>query len=347
MVASKADGDNFFNFDQDLFIKELAKVINSLVPRLDRVVKSYVRFNVFFFFLLIAEISLLLGFFGFLLQSSLVAIALSLIFLTVFSYFILKTYLIAKKPEQFDDFVERFARGAESLIKYREGIPEHHFALATAYSKMASALNRREYLFFKPPAIFDALSPTCEKISCSLFWHDFHQMKELLLKKSIEEHLKLIRCEPTSLEVHASLASAYINLSSIYQDPKETEGYDSDMWIPKNKYTPFMKEQFNQIAKRAIEEFKILESYAPNDPWVHSQLAYSYHDLNMPLEEIVEWEAIIKLRPDDKECLFKLGKLYFLQGMNGKGLRVYEELRASNYKKAEELIKYYGSWNLS
>ncbi|CRX37485.1 tetratricopeptide repeat protein [Estrella lausannensis] len=345
MVASKADGDNFLSFDQEVFVKELTKVIQSLVPRLDRVVNSYVRFNLFFLLLLSTEVSLLLGFFGFLLQSSLVAIALSLIFLTVFSYFILKTYLIAKKPEQFDDFVERFARGAESLIKYREGIPEHHYALATAFSKMAAALNRREYAFFKPPMIFSAFSPTCEKISCNLFWQDFHQMKEMLLKRSIEEHLKLIRCEPTNLEVHASLASAYINLSNLYHDPRESEGYDSEIWIPANKYTPALKEKFSLIAKRAIEEFKILESYAPNDTWVHSQLAYSYHDLNMPLEEIGEWEAIIRLRPDDKESLFKLGKLYFSQGMNGKGLRIYEELRASNYTKAEELIKYYGSWN--
>jgi len=142
--------------------------------------------------------------------------------------------------------------------------------------------------------------------------------------------------------VHASVANAYVNLSSLYVDPRKTEGYEEDIWIPQNKYTQLFQERFQEISKKAIEEFKILEAYAPMDPWVHTQLAYSYHDLNLPEEEIKEWEAVIRLRPDDKEGLYRLGKLYFSQGLNAKGLKVYEELRLSNYKKAEELIKHYG-----
>ena len=189
MVTTNAEGDPFFTIDHDVFFTELSKVIHSLLPRLDKAVKAYVWFNVFFLLLLIGELSLLCGFFGILVQSALVAIALSLIFLTVFAYFILKMVLFAKKPEQFEDFVERFTRGAQSLIKYHQGIPEHHFALANAYNKMAHAIHRREYLFFKPPAFLESLSPTCEKLSCTLFWHDFHMIKELFLKKTIEEHL--------------------------------------------------------------------------------------------------------------------------------------------------------------
>lgn len=342
MVSSKAEGDAFFTFNNDLFLAELSKVIGSLLPRLDKVVKSYVLFNILFLFLLTLEIFFLCGFFGLLVQSSLVAVGLSLIFLTVFAYFILKIYLLAKKPEQFEDFVDRYTRGAESLLKYREGMPEHHFAMANAYNRMAASLHRREYGFFKPPLFLDVLAPTLEKLSCFLFWNDFHLMKELVLKKAIEQHLLLVRSEPTNLDVHASLANAYITLSSLYVDPRMTEEYDSDIWIPKNKYTPLFVEKFKEEAVKAIEEFKILESYAPNDPWVHTQLGLCYHDLNMPQEEIKEWEAIIKLCPDDKEGLFRLGKLYFSQGMNAKGLRIYEELQLSNYKKAEELIKHYG-----
>lgn len=342
MVSSKAEGDAFFKIDNDIFLAELSKVIHSLLPRLDKAVKSYVWFNVFFLLLLIAEISFLCGFFGLLVQSSLVAIALSLIFLTAFAYFVLKLALFAKKPEQFDDFVERFARGARSLIKYRDGIPEHHFAMNNAYNRMAQTIHRREYTYFKPPRFLEVLAPTLEKLSSYLFWHDFHMIKELFLKKAIEEHLFLIRCEPTNLDVHASLANAYVNLSNLYIDPRTIEDYESDVWIPKSKYTPHFKEKFKESSLKAIEEFKILASFAPNDPWVHTQLAYSYHDLNLPEEEIKEWEAVIRLRPDEKEGLYSLGKLYFSQGMNAKGLKVYEELKSSNYKKAEELIKHYG-----
>ena len=103
------------------------------------------------------------------------------------------------------------------------------------------------------------------------------------------------------------------------------------------------KQKFRSIAERAIEEFKILSDYAPEDPWVHAQLAYSYRDLQMPKEEIREYETILQLCPEDKETLFKLGKLYFEQGQNAKGLQVYETLKRSNYKNAENLIHFYGT----
>ncbi len=112
---------------------------------------------------------------------------------------------------------------------------------------------------------------------------------------------------------------------------------------PPKKYSKSFKQKFRLTAEKAIEEFKILSDYAPHDPWVHAQLAYSYRDLQMPKEEIKEYEAILQLCPDDKETLFKLGKLYFEQGQNAKGLKIYETLKFSHYKKAESLIHFYGA----
>jgi tetratricopeptide (TPR) repeat protein len=168
-------------------------------------------------------------------------------------------------------------------------------------------------------------------------------MQEILLQSSIEEHIQLVQCEPTSLDIHAALANAYVTLSSIYLDPRKTENYDSDRWIPSKKYSLASEKKFREIAEKAIEEFKILNEYAPNDPWVHMQLAYSYHDLQMPVEETAEYEITLKLRPDDKETLFKLGCLYFTQGRNADGLKVYERLKNANFKRAEQLITYYGT----
>jgi hypothetical protein len=37
--------------------------------------------------------------------------------------------------------------------------------------------------------------------------------------------------------------------------------------------------------------------------------------------------------------------LYFQQGFNAKGLRVYEELKKTHFKKGESLLKYYGSYH--
>ena len=70
-------------------------------------------------------------------------------------------------------------------------------------------------------------------------------------------------------------------------------------------------------------------------------LAYQ-HDFSE--EEIKEYETILSLCPDDKDTLFKLGMLYFQQGFNAKGLRAYERLKRSNYRKAEDLIKFYGAY---
>ena len=61
-------------------------------------------------------------------------------------------------------------------------------------------------------------------------------------------------------------------------------------------------------------------------------------------KEIKEVELLLKLRPQDKEILYRLGSLYFSQGLNAKGLQIYEELKRTNYKKAEDLISSYGSF---
>jgi tetratricopeptide (TPR) repeat protein len=132
-------------------------------------------------------------------------------------------------------------------------------------------------------------------------------------------------------------------LSGLYAAPRKEENAEEVIWFPDNKYIAEMDRKFRDAAECAMEEFKILNDYAPHDPWVHAQLAYSYHDLQMYQEEIAEYEIIFKLCPDDKETMFKLGMLYFQQGLNAKGLRIYEELKRSHYKKAENLIKYYGS----
>jgi tetratricopeptide (TPR) repeat protein len=104
--------------------------------------------------------------------------------------------------------------------------------------------------------------------------------------------------------------------------------------------------KFCSAAKRAIEEFKIINNYAPNAPWVHEQMAYSYRDLKMPIEEIQAYEMILLLNPTEVEILFKLGVLYFQLGRNADGLRIYEQLRKLHASKGENLITHYGSYSV-
>jgi len=343
MATSKVEGEGYFHLNNENYYHQLNKIINSILPQFDKIVYRSIFIHCFFLFALMFESLAIICFLGLLIQTSFFALALVLFFLTLFSYLMIRLYLETQKSENYELYTERFARGVQEMINYRDGIPEHHIAMATAYTKLTTALQGREYQYFQPPSWLYSLAGSLEKLSCWCFWKDTHHVKEILLSKAIAEHIKLVKSEPTSLDIHAALANSYVMLSSLYMNPKKTDTYDDDRWVPSNRFTDEDEEKFRLTAEKAIEEFNILNDYAPNDPWVHRQLAYSYHDLQMPEDEIREYEIILKLRPDDNETLFKLGSLYFQQGHNAKGLKAYERLKLANYKKAEHLITFYGA----
>jgi tetratricopeptide (TPR) repeat protein len=330
--------------DKPIYQEQLKKIFDPVFAECDAIMQRYALFNLFFMSLCAFEVILVAFFFAFLAQSLILALSLSAVFFTFFAFFTLRVYFQTKKPEQLKALKDQYVAACKSLLNYQEGTSEHYIALANACCKLANRLHGREYNYYYPPGWLSFMTPMFERLSCWLHWVDLHLMKELLLQESVNEHIKRVKCQPTSLEAHAALANAYVMLSGLYLDPRTMEGYDDEHWIPEDKYNEEFDEKFRSIAERAIEEFKILGEYAPDDPWVHSQLAYSYHDLRMPLEEIKEYETIQKLIPDDKDNLYKLGMLYFEQGLNAKGLRVYEELKKAHYKRAESLIKHYGSY---
>lgn len=331
-------------FDKQQYHEQISTLWEPALRKLNRLIRNHVLLNIAFLLIGSSELLLFLSFFAFFSQSAILAFTLAFFFMTLFTYFVLRLYLQAKKPEQLVELCDGYLARCKEMIRYQEGIPEHHIALGNAAHKFAAALHEKEYTFYPAPRFLQTLAPTLEKFSCFCHWRDLYRMKELLLIISVEEHLKVVKCEPTNLEVHASLANAYVTLSSLYADPRKFHDFDEERYVPEERYSEQMQAKFRGTAERAIEEFKILNAYAPDDPWVHVQLAYSYHDLQMPQEEIHEYEIVLSLRPNDKETLFKLGMLYFQQGMNAKGLRIYEALKQTHYKKAESLIKFYGSY---
>lgn len=342
MTTSTLEGEGYFQLNSVLYQEQTNRVIDPILKELDKIVTLDFKISCFFFTILAIECVLLGSFFTFLLQSSYFAFTLAGIVLTIFSYFMIRQYLESQKTEKLEQVKQKYVEGCQNFLHYQEGFLEHHIAIANACSKLADKLHGREYTYFLPPRWLNFLTQFLEKISCWYHWKLLFQMKELLLLTSLEEHIKLVKCEPTHLEVHAALANAYVMLSGLYMDPRKLEGYEEDQWIPPNKYTKEVEEKFQKAAKKAIEEFKILNDYAPNDPWVHAQLAYSYHDLMMFKEEMEEYETLLKLRPNDLDSLFKLGVLYFQQGQNAQGLKIYEELRKAHFKKAEVLMDHYG-----
>lgn len=328
MTTSHVDAQGAISYDKFFYGEQVNKFIHPFLYRFDRLTQGSVLFNLIFLLLLVTEVVTISYFFTFLIKSSYVAFGLASVFLTLFGYFILRLYFQTSKIEKLKHIEVQYTHSFKKFISYQEGIAEHHMALANACSRFSETLSGRQGAYYRPPRWLGMAAPQLELFSEWCHAEDLYKMRELLLLASLEEHIKLVRCEPTSLEIHAALANAYVMLSSLYSKRKNDLVYD---------------EKFRETSEKAIEEFKIICDYAPNEPWVHLQLAYSYHDLNMPLEEIDAYETILRINPDDKEVLFKLGTLYFQQGMNAKGLRVYEELKRYNFKKAETLIKFYGT----
>jgi tetratricopeptide (TPR) repeat protein len=341
MTTPRIEGEGYFHFDKLYFEDQLNKVIHSITPDLYRLIRVYALFNIFFLTLGCIELALLVFFFAFLTKSSILAFGLGAIFLTFFSYFILRMYFQSQRPEQLKTILHHFLDRIKEIISYQEGVPEHHIALAGSCCRFSESLENKDTVLYTPPKWLHFLAPTLERFSCWWHWQDIHKMREILLSASIEEYIKLVQCEPTNLEVHVLLANAYHLLSRIYMDPRKEVDPSNDPWIPVEKYSPAFESKFQAITQKAIEELKIISEYTPEDPWVHRQLAANYRELKMPEDEIREYETILKFYPQDQDTLFTLGQLYFQQGRNAKGLKIYEELKRSHYKKAEYLIKLY------
>lgn len=342
MTITRFEGEELFPFDSIFFDDQINRIIEAVLPRYDRLVKKYVLFHIFFALLGVIELALLFFCMNFLVESSLLALAVGAVFFTFFSYFTLRLYLENWKLERLEGVKKQYLAACCDMMGYREEIPEHHLALANACARLAALLEGREFTYYQFPKWLNFLGLTMQKFSHWCHWQDVNAIRELLLKASAEQHVKLVKLEPTSLEVHASLANAYVSLSGLYSGRHLHAGHGEERKPLSKRLQQEFEQKFREAAQMAIEEFKILNHYAPDDPWVHLQLAYSYHDLGMPEEEIAEFETVLALCPDDLDTLYKLGILYFQQGHNEKGLKVYDRLKGTHYKKAEQLIEHYG-----
>lgn len=324
--------------EDDPFQSALPLHYRSILSSFRKVCKSFAFFNGLFLLIGLLELSS----FCFLLplnESAVIAIVLSILFLTLFSYFVLLFYFQAKKPEQIDDLIQKFISSCQSSLGGSSDLTSHHLHVAEALYKLSQYLTDYESKLLPTTEQATQLSRLVSFFSRKMYWKDVFNFKQQLLRAAIAEHLRQIRLTPTDLELHASLANVYVAISQIYQEPKEQETGSRLRFY--KKHAALFQEKWKLYGNLAIEEFQILNHYAPNDPWIHEQLASGFRALSMPHEEIREVELLLKLRPNDREVLFLLGTLYFEQGLNAKGLRIYEELKQIGFLNAENLIATY------
>lgn len=324
---------------------EHQSIITRFFDEASQIFKGYTLFNLAFILIAACEIVGCLVFYNLIMRSALLAFTLAGLILTLFCYFILRIYFQNKRPEQLLELSESIFEELQEAATSKPEKVERYLWIGSSLCHLAHNLKDFEYTLYKPKKNFQTLSYSLEKLGAWLHWSDVHALKEWLYFQAVECYVELIKLEPHNLQFHVALANTYIMLSSIYALPKRPDSSEEERWISPEKFSKAMEQKFTTCAKRAIEEFKILNDYHPNDPWVYTQLAYSYHDLQMPAEEIKAYETILKLSPEDTEALYKLGILYFQQGLNSKGLKVYEKVKTRTPQKAESLIRYYGAYS--
>lgn len=278
----------------------------------------WLHFN--FIFLIALEILFFFIFLPFLQQSYWIAFAVAVLFLTCFTYYVLSIYYRSVKGSDFLKIRDEFLK--KSLDSIGDD-PLLHSRVAGNAIRVSETLKGMEYNFFKAPRWISFFDGIIEKLSLWAFSHDVFVIRSEFLHLAIFQYIEQIITDPMDLEGHQEIANAYVMLYSLLTENGQIE-------------------EGRRYCRRAIEEFKILCQYAPHDPWVHTQLAYGYHDLQMPKDEIREYEILLKLCPYDRQVLYDLGVLYFEQGMNAQGLKIYDDLKRVNLQKAEALIQHYG-----
>lgn len=319
----------------------------SIIEEFHTLCKRHVLFHASFALIGLLFVLCSLFLFPLLFTSFLIGIAIALGIFGTLSYCVLRLYFNEQKSAAFIRLCNRHSAQCEEQLKYQNEVQYHSAAANSAY-RMAIALTRNELKYHIPIESRWLVSLT-SAMSRIAHWHDFHLIKELFLLASINEHIALIKCIPTNLEAHAALANAYIVLSQHYLPPDPQYLFKKHTWLrpswrPSQKFLKLLEQKFFKTAQLAIEELSILSEYAPHDPWVYEQLAFSYRDLGMPEKEIEQYETLMRLCPEDIDPIYKAGILYFKQGLNAKGLKIYEILKKRNSALAEEVIAYFGAY---
>lgn len=333
--ADEADHENLFEDSRDPWLEET----EALLIRFDKVTKRSMFFHLFFTLLLSALSLGTLFFFVRLWEAWILAAGLGCFLLLLFVYFTMRLYMRLKRPLLYKNIQQHYVYLCHELVDADPLEAEHLLQVAQLCLQCAEQLEGREYSYYRLPRFCARLSPYQEM--WSLWWHlqDVAFMRELLMLAAIELHLEWVRKEPTCIEAHTALANQYIALSSLYSSTLQQHEGTLLSSLLREEYS----QKFRSAVTQAMQEFHVLCHYAPDDPWVHMQLACCYKDLQNPKAEMQEHIKVLKFIPDDQNTLLRLATLCFTQGQTAQGLQFYEHLCALHDPRAQSLLGLYGS----
>jgi len=337
--------DSCVVFNTATFQQRIADLSRPFTERFGKINRSHLLFHSLFAFLLSVEFLFFALFFEEIVKTVVMAFWLAGFFLTLFTYLVLHFYMQGRRPEKLAQLRDEFIETVQTSIPFDPGTLEYHCCITEAIVHLTGELRIPpvENRFVQRS---ETLSYLAEKFRTWTRWKNLLQLKEMLILSSIHEHIRLIKSAPADLEAHASLASNYVALATLYQDPKKLTLNESLTWTPPEYESEEIREKFERALERALEEYQIINEYAPNDPWVHAQRATIYKELGRLDHEQEEYERILELDPENKEILHRLGRLYFRKGENAKGLLVYEQVRAIDPEVALEIIAHYDAYSV-
>ena len=324
-------------FSEKTRVPTLESVFSHFISQCKTCFRFYAYFHVLFISFLSVQLLSFLLFFSYFSKSIACASALALFFLTLFSYFVLLFFFQAKKPEQLLAIRNTLLDSCQSILIEKNSREASNLQLAKIVLKSASLLSQEEHHFYKEAALLSALTPLAGKCKIRLHWKNFLAMKEFLFSLCIEQITAEIKESPLDLGAHALLAETYLQYSLLYLSPDTT----SLPWMPTEYFSSIFHQKFLACSTRAIEECLILQEYGEKNVWLYTELAKIYELQGNTEKEIQSQEEIRSLSSNDPEVLFRLGILYFKQGYNAKGLKIYEELKQSFPKEAMQLIEHY------
>ncbi|MEL7431256.1 MAG: hypothetical protein AAGI90_01830 [Chlamydiota bacterium] len=329
-----------FAFDPSAFEKRLQEHYRGLLSSFISTCRNMVYFHGVFCLLFFTQVTLFFCSSASYLSLNM-AIFLASVFFTGLLYCFLLFFLKERKKEEFEIAVETFLQKSRQSIGTPPSLAEHHISLAHACLRLVDYLDDFEKSLYPGYTSSSWIGTFSQQVSACCHRFDVFVLKELLMKAAIGEHIAQVHVTPVDLEIHTSLATTYILSSKMYLALQEKIEESLFRFFHK-KGEEMMAKQARHSMKQALEEYLIINHYVPDDPWVHRQLAKSYRSLSMIEKEILEYETILQLSPQDDQAMVLLGTLYFQQGETAKGLLIYESLKNLNPKKAEIILRHYG-----
>ena len=332
---------NKLAFSEKLFEEQAINLAKNTASKFKSVIRLYALLNIGFFLAGLVEFFSLIFLLPFLAKTLLIAFMVAAVFLTIFSYFVVRFYLQAKKPEQLQNLLIQFGSELRKLIPFEKPSLEYTRYTTAGIEAFLRSLAGLETSLYKAPPHLTSFQPLLEKFSIWAHFQDVQEMREMLHAQTISQCIDYVKAVPLDPAAHAALADAFIELYKIYLHPHKLGKEVVYSFITDYYTREEILKKFKETASSALEELKIVATLKASDPWVHVKLATIYHHLNLPENEIKEYEKLVQLSDNNSDFLLRLGILYFQEQKQTEGLKVYQHLKKSNSPQAEELIRYY------